>query len=209
LTAFDLWAEQSKGFSSTAKPGILPDHFGEEREGWGMDRLRIYLSTIDPVKYPVIKTLNDDFNPSNDINDKEKSVTGEQEEDNEDIDKEDPKQKGDLNSPEAMELENKNSLSPDTQSSQYETDLDVVLNLTVAMQRCYLTLRDIMSHEKAIDFLHPVDPVAHPLYYDYIRQPLCLDDIRNCLLTDGYSNSIYKFYKVFFLFFFILFFYLI
>ena len=174
-----------------------------------MDRLRIYLSTIDPVKYPVIKTLNDDFNPSNDINDKEKSVTGEQEEDNEDIDKEDPKQKGDLNSPEAMELENKNSLSPDTQSSQYETDLDVVLNLTVAMQRCYLTLRDIMSHEKAIDFLHPVDPVAHPLYYDYIRQPLCLDDIRNCLLTDGYSNSIYKFYKVFFLFFFILFFYLI
>jgi len=59
ITAFDMWEAQAKAFASTARPMTYPDHFGEEREGWGLGGgLRDYLAAIDPEAYPEVKALN-------------------------------------------------------------------------------------------------------------------------------------------------------
>ena len=34
--------------------------------------------------------------------------------------------------------------------------------LSVAMQRCYIVVKDLMKHTHAIPFLFPVDPILYP-----------------------------------------------
>ena len=34
--------------------------------------------------------------------------------------------------------------------------------LSVAMQRCYIVVKDLMKHTHAIPFLFPVDPIVYP-----------------------------------------------
>jgi hypothetical protein len=76
-----------------------------------------------------------------------------------------------------------------------EADMEALQCLSVAMQRCYNTLRALAANDKSVDFIDPVDPKTHPMYYELVRNPIFLDDIRRCILSGGYEDSIYRFYK--------------
>jgi len=66
--------------------------------------------------------------------------------------------------------------------------------LSIAMQRCYLVIRDLMSHPQTNPFNWPVDFGALPGYYKSIAQPLSLSEVRKYLVEGHYSDSIFNFY---------------
>lgn len=67
-------------------------------------------------------------------------------------------------------------------------------SLSVAMQRCYIVVRDIMAHEHATILNYPVDHEELPGYYDLIKQPLSFYDIRVYLMAGKYKDRISAFY---------------
>jgi hypothetical protein len=66
--------------------------------------------------------------------------------------------------------------------------------LSVAMQRCYMVIRDLMIHSQACLFTNPVESSVIPSYDKIVRKPLCLMEIRSFLVQGGYNNSIFSFY---------------
>ena len=75
------------------------------------------------------------------------------------------------------------------------TDAHLADLLPVAMQRCYLLLRDIMAHPAAVQFNFPVDRYFIPSYYRSVPQPIAFSDIRRwvlvCFDVYQYSSSLY------------------
>lgn len=69
------------------------------------------------------------------------------------------------------------------------------MSLSVAMQRCYVVIRDLMHHHAATHFCKPVNPRTLPQYARIIYQPLSLSEIRNSLLQGIYRDSISNFYS--------------
>jgi hypothetical protein len=78
-------------------------------------------------------------------------------------------------------------------STEWETKAFSMLSL--AMQRCYLVIRDLMTHSIAASFNYPVDPRQAPMYNKIMLQPVCLSDIKQAILFGVYGNSIFKFYS--------------
>lgn len=66
--------------------------------------------------------------------------------------------------------------------------------LSIAMQRCYLVIRDLMMHAQANPFNWPVDFAVLPGYYKSIAQPLSLSEVRKFLVEGHYNDSIFAFY---------------
>ena len=52
-----------------------------------------------------------------------------------------------------------------------------------------------MAHAIMEMFNLPIDPDANPKYYNVVRQPLALSDVRRFLVDGGYGTSITAFYK--------------
>lgn len=81
----------------------------------------------------------------------------------------------------------------DDEDAQEQRELEreklLVDQLTVAEQRCYRVIRDLMSYPQAVDFCLPVDHVTYPTYYEIIRQPVCLRDIRVHLMNNRYPKD--------------------
>ena len=73
-------------------------------------------------------------------------------------------------------------------------DSQMAEQLSVAMQRCYIVIRDLMTHPLAIHFLDLLDPRANVSYFKLVAQPTSLSHVRKHLVGGFYDNSIYKFY---------------
>ena len=66
--------------------------------------------------------------------------------------------------------------------------------LSLASQRCYLVIRDLMLNPIAYSFCNPVRKQDAPSYSKTIANRLCFADIKRHLLNGGYENAISKFY---------------
>jgi hypothetical protein len=75
------------------------------------------------------------------------------------------------------------------------TDAHLFDTLPVAAQRCYLILRDLMSHPLAPPFNFPVDRADYPSYYRIVAQAVAFSDIRHHLVTGGYHHALTHFYS--------------
>jgi hypothetical protein len=86
--------------------------------------------------------------------------------------------------------------SPSLQAQQLVVDDDTkqAEKLTIAMQRCYLVVRDLMMHPQANPFNWPVDFLVLPSYYKSVAQPLSLSEVRKFLVEGKYKDSIFRFY---------------
>jgi hypothetical protein len=74
-------------------------------------------------------------------------------------------------------------------------DEDEVSLLSDCAQRCYQILTYLMKYANAAQFNHAVDASTVRTYYDFIRFPLCLTDIKAHLLAGKYENSLSLFYR--------------
>ena len=66
--------------------------------------------------------------------------------------------------------------------------------LTIAMQRCYIVIRDLMNCNHAAMFINPVSASVVASYHKFVVKPISLIEIRKFLVQGGYANSIYRFY---------------
>ena len=66
--------------------------------------------------------------------------------------------------------------------------------LSVAMQRCYIVIRDLMNCSHSNMFIYPVSSEVVASYYKSVDKPISLSEIRKFLVEGGYENSIYRFY---------------
>ena len=83
-----------------------------------------------------------------------------------------------------------------TERSVQSMDSDAVQaeKLSVAMQRCYVVVRDLMTNPQSNAFLWPVDGLQFPEYYRSVPQPLSLSEVRTALVEGLYQDSIFRFY---------------
>jgi hypothetical protein len=75
-----------------------------------------------------------------------------------------------------------------------EQELLAVEKLTIAGQRCFIVIRDLMMHHLAAPFNVLLDRKTNYGYYRLIAQPLALSDVRSHLVNGGYENNLTKFY---------------
>ena len=75
-----------------------------------------------------------------------------------------------------------------------EQELQMVEKLSVAGQRCFIVIRDLMLHHLATPFNVLLDRKANYAYYRLIAQPIALSDVRKHLVNGGYENNLTKFY---------------
>lgn len=85
--------------------------------------------------------------------------------------------------------------APDTANLFEFNDIEEVMSRSVATQRCYMVLNELMQHSYAAPFCFPVDPVTAPIYPAVIAQPVALADIRKHLVKGMYECQLYQFYS--------------
>ena len=90
---------------------------------------------------------------------------------------------------------NHSSSNPIKPFTYYTDDAELASTLSIAMQRCYIVIRDLMFHPSSDPFLYPVDKKIIPQYYTAIAQPISLIEIRRHLVLGGYENKIFQFYS--------------
>jgi hypothetical protein len=86
------------------------------------------------------------------------------------------------------------SPTPDPTIELEFNDAEEAEKLSIAMQRCYLVIRDLMLHPCAAAFATPVDLHFLPAYGLTIAQPVSLADIRKHLVRGSYEGSLVGFY---------------
>jgi hypothetical protein len=75
-----------------------------------------------------------------------------------------------------------------------EADAADAEKLSIAMQRCYIVVRDLMNYSLSAMFVNPVNPAVVSSYYNFVAKPLSLREVRRFLIGGGYKDSIYQFY---------------
>ena len=93
--------------------------------------------------------------------------------------------------------DNRMSIGSVSEIKEVETNVDdaaAAEQLSIAMQRCYLVIRELMHHPDSRAFCNPVDINTIPSYYRYVTHPVSLSDIRKHLVNGDYCNSISSFY---------------
>eukprot|EP01036_Dinobryon_divergens_P023401 gene23401-31743_t len=98
--------------------------------------------------------------------------------------------------PTSVPLESAHEEVPPTEDTQLQVDddADEAEKLSVAMQRCYIVIRDLMNFSHSNMFINPVSSEVVTSYYKSVDQPTSLSEIRRFLVDGGYENSIYRFY---------------
>ena len=86
------------------------------------------------------------------------------------------------------------SVPADDMQLQIDDDAADAEKLSVAMQRCYIVVRDLMNFSHSNMFINPVSSEVVTSYYKSVDQPISLSEIRRFLVDGGYEDSIYRFY---------------
>jgi hypothetical protein len=78
--------------------------------------------------------------------------------------------------------------------SALEYDPQDYEKLSIAMKRCHTVLYELIRHHLAQPFVAPVDRKVVLGYYNFISQPISLQEIKRSLLKGVYEDHIYRVY---------------